>query len=184
MTEPSLPYTGPERRINTGATLTVQPVDPTVVTDYPHVTAAEASAGAELVTTVQKPISDVMEPILWTVHDEDSVARVEEIFAEQNLSCAPVMGSNGQISGMIGSAELALFHFENKNPKAVHAWEICRIKHFEVGPHDTVEEVAKQFTEHQVESVAVTESGHLLGVVTLKDVMKEILNVLPGDKTA
>ena len=181
MNDPSPSYSGPERRINTGATLTLEPVDPTVVGDFPRVTAAEATAAAELATTVHKPISAVMEPTLWTVHDEDSVARVEEIFTEQNLSCAPVMGSNGQISGMIGAAELALFHFENKNPNAVHAWEICRIKHFEVGPRDTVEEVAKQMTEHQVESVAVTEAGHLLGVVTLKDLMQEILNVLPSD---
>lgn len=174
-------YTGPERRLNTGVELTLEPQDPTIVTDQPRVTAAEAAAAADLVYTVHKPISAVMVPILWTVHDDDSVARVEEIFTEQNLNCAPVMGANGIISGLIGAAELAQFHFENKNPNAVHAWEICRIKHFEVGPRDSVEMVAKEMTEHQVESVAVTEFGRLLGVVSLKDLMKEILNVLPSE---
>lgn len=178
------PYTGPERRINTGVQLTLEPVDPTVVSDYPRMSAAEAHAAADLVSTVHKPISAVMVPTLWTVHDDDSVARVEEIFTEQNLSCAPVMGANGLISGLIGAAELAQFHFENKNPHAVHAWEICRIKHFEVGPRDSVEMVAKEMTEAQVESVAVTEFGRLLGVVSLKDLMKEILNVLPTDASA
>ena len=182
MNPSSLPYSGPERRVNTGAQLTLEPVDPTLVGPFPHVSAAEASAAAELVTTVHKPVSAVMAARMYTVHDEDSVARVEEIFTENNLTCAPVMGSNGQITGMIGAAELALFHFENKNPKAVHAWEICRIKHFEVNPNATLEEVAKQMTEHELESVAVTEDGHLLGVVTLKDLMQEILNVLPADK--
>ncbi len=39
-------------------------------------------------------------------------------------------------------------------------------------------------TEHQVESVAVTEAGRLLGVVRLKDLMQEILNVLPAEQAA
>lgn len=184
MNESAMPYSGPERRINTGLQLTLEPADPTVVGGFPGVTAAEASAGAELVSIVHKPVSAVMDATLWTVHDEDSVARVEEIFSEHHLSCAPVMGANGVISGMIGAAELAQFHFENKNPKAVHAWEICRIRHFEVSPDETVEAVAKQLTDHQVESVAVTESGRLLGVVTLTDLMQEILNVLPAEPAA
>lgn len=182
MSIPSMPYSGPERRV--GPQLILEPADPTVVDAHPRVSAAEAAAGAELVTTVHKPVSSVMEAARWTVHEEDCVARVEEIFTEHQLSCAPLMGANGAIAGMIGAAELAQFHFENKNPKAVHAWEICRIKHFEVGPEATVEEVAKHMTEQQVESMAVTESGHLLGVVTLKDLMQEILNVLPAAATS
>ncbi|QYF92719.1 CBS domain-containing protein [Massilia sp. PAMC28688] len=181
MNTAAMPYTGPERRLNTGLGLTLEPVDPTVVGAHAP---PMADGAAALVSTVHRPIAEVMEPKLWTVHDEDSVARVEEIFAEQHLSCAPVMGANGIIAGMIGAAELAQFHFENKNPKAVQAWEICRIKHFEVSPHETVEDVARQLTEHQVESVAVTEDGHLLGVVTLKDLMQEILRVLPADTPA
>lgn len=180
MSIPSMPYTGPERRLNTGLELALAPADPTVA----GVSAAEATAGAELVSTVHQPVSAVMEKTLWTVHDEDSVSRVEEIFSEHGLTCAPVMGANGLISGLIEAAELAQFHFENKNPNAVHAWEICRIKHFEVGPHDTVEDVAKHMTEHQVASMAVTEGGALLGVVSLKDLMQQILNVLPATPQA
>lgn len=178
MNIPSTPYTGPERRVNTGLQLQLEPADPTVV--GPQVSPADASAAAELVNTVHKPVSAVMLPNLWTVHAEDAIARVEEIFTEHGLAAAPVMGSNGLIVGMIGAAELAQFHFENKNPKAVQAWEICRIKTFEVEPDDTVENVAKLLTEHEVESVAVTHDGRLYGIVSLKDLMQEILNVLPS----
>lgn len=181
MNIPSTPYTGPERRVSTGLELVLEPADPTVVGEHAGLVAADVSAAAELVSTVHKPVSAVMDPRLWTVHDEDSVARVEEIFTENALTSAPVMGSNGLIVGMIGAAELAQFHFENKNPKAVQAWEICRIKTFEVSPGDTLESVAKLMTEHQVESVAVTEDGRLRGVVSLKDLMQEILNVLPPE---
>jgi CBS domain-containing protein len=142
---------------------------------------AEVALAAELVSTVSKPISDVMDQTLWTVHAEDSIDKVETLFASENLTSAPVVGSNGAIIGMIGAAELAAFHAEGKNARAVQAWEISRIKTFEVNPTDTVEDVAKLMTENKVENISVTEFGRLKGVVSSQDLLQELLNVLPAD---
>ncbi len=147
----------------------------------PEVTAADVAVAAELVSTVSKPISDVMEHTLWTVHAEDSIDKVEEILATQGLASAPVVGSNGAIVGMIGAPELVAFHAEGKNAKAVQAWEISRIKTFEVSPTDTVEDVAKLMTENKIENISVTEFGRLKGVVSSQDLLQELLNVLPHD---
>ncbi len=144
-------------------------------------TPAVVAAAVELVSTVHKPIAEVMDQTLWTVHAEDPIDKVEEFFAAQGLSSAPVVGSNGAIVGMIGAPELAAFHAEGKNPKAVQAWEISRIKTFEVNPTDTVEDVAKLMAENKVETISVTEFGFLKGVVSSQDLLKEILNVLPAD---
>ncbi len=144
-------------------------------------TAAEVAVAAELVCTVHKPIAEVMDQTLWTVHAEDPIDKVEAFFVAQGLSSAPVVGSNGAIVGMIGAAELAAFFAEGKNPKAVQAWEISRIKTFEVNPTDTVEDVARLMAENKVETMCVTEFGFLKGVVSSQDLLKEILNVLPAD---
>jgi predicted transcriptional regulator len=146
-----------------------------------HASAAEVAVAVELVSTVGKPISDVMEQTLWTVHAEDTIDKVEETFAAQGLGSAPVVGSNGAIVGMIGAAELAAFHAEGKNPKAVQAWEISRIKSFEVSPTDTVEDVAKLMTENKIENISVTEFGRLKGIVSAQGLLQEILNVLPHE---
>jgi predicted transcriptional regulator len=135
----------------------------------------------ELIATVSQPISSVMEQTLWTVHDENTIEKVEEILAEQGLTSAPVVGSNGAVVGMIGTQELVQFHAEGKNPKAVHAWEISRIKLFEVSPNDTVEEVAKLMAENKIEHISVTECGRLKGIVSAQDLLQEILKVLPDD---
>ena len=151
---------------------------------HPMPTSHEMSppAGAEaLVAQVSRPISEVMEQILWTVHAEDSIERVEQILADQGLSCAPVVGSNGAIVGMIGQSELAHFHIEGKNPKAVQAWEISRIKSFEVSPGDSVEDVAKLMAENKIENISVTECGRLKGIVSTRDLLQDILNVLPHE---
>jgi CBS domain-containing protein len=150
----------------------------------PLVEAAPMAAPAdELVAAVSRPISEVMDETLWTVHAEDSIERVEEILAEQGLTSAPVVGSNGAIVGMIGAAELVQFHTEGKNAKAVQAWEISRIKSFEVSPGDSVEEVAKLMAENKIENISVTEFGRLKGIVSTQDLLQDMLKVLP-DETA
>ena len=138
-------------------------------------------AAHELIATVSRPISSVMEHTLWTVHAENTIEKVEEILAEQGLTSAPVVGSNGAIVGMIGTQELVQFHTEHKNPKAVQAWEISRIKVFEVSPNDTVEEVAKLMAENKIEHISVTECGRLKGIVSTQDLLQEILKLLPDD---
>ena len=138
----------------------------------------------DLVAHVSQPISAVMDETLWTVHAEDSITRVEEILAEQGLTSAPVVGSNGAIVGMIGAAELAQFHAEGKNANAVQAWEISRITVFEVSPADTVEEVAKLMTENKIENISVTECGRLKGIVSTQDLLQEILKVLPDESSS
>ncbi|MES2320275.1 MAG: CBS domain-containing protein [Pseudomonadota bacterium] len=138
----------------------------------------------ELAARVSRPISEVMDLTLWTVHAEDSIERVEEILAEQGLSSAPVVGSNGAIIGMIGPPELAQFHIEGKNAKAVQAWEIARIKSFEVSPADSVEDVAKLMAENKIETISVTECGRLKGIVSTQDLLQDMLKVLPDANTA
>ena len=130
---------------------------------------------------VSRPISSVMDQTLWTVHAEDSIERVEEILAEQNLLSAPVVGSNGAIVGMIGAHELAHFHTEGKNAKAVQAWEIARIKTFEVSPGDSVEEVAKLMADNKIENISVTECGRLKGIVSTQDLLQDMLRALPDE---
>jgi predicted transcriptional regulator len=178
-----LPAIEPERLPEPGHKIELEPSPQNGVAhaEPEHVpTAAEVSVGVDMVSAVHKPISAVMEEKLWTVHAEDSIDKVEEIFATQNLTSAPVVGSNGAIVGMIGAPELAAFHAGGKNAKAVHAWEISRIKTFEVSPTDTVEDVAKLMTENKIENISVTEFGRLKGVVSAQDLLQEMLNVLPG----
>ncbi len=167
----STPELSPELSLDP---LPVAPRQDDNVDDVPH--PAEA-----LVAQVSRPISEVMERTLWTVHAEDSIERVEQILAEQHLSSAPVVGSNGAIVGMIGPPELAQFHIDGKNAKAVQAWEISRIKGFEVSPGDSVEEVAKLMAENKVENISVTECGRLKGIVSTQDLLQDILKVLPDE---
>lgn len=143
----------------------------------------EADSGGALASHVGRPIAEVMDQTLWTVHAEDSIEQVEAAMAAQALTSIPVVGSNGAIIGMIGAPELAQFLIDGKNPRAVQAWEICRIRSFEVNTADTVEDVAKLMTEAKVETISVTECGRLKGVVSTQDLLQDLLRALPDDTT-
>ena len=145
----------------------------------PVLDVVHAAPAEELAAPVNRPISAVMDATLWTVHAEDSIERVEQILAEQGLSSAPVVGSNGAVIGMLGSAELTQFHFDGKNAKAVQAWEISRITAFEVSPADTLEDVAKLMSDNKIENISVTEFGRLKGIVSTRDLLQELLKGLP-----
>ncbi len=144
----------------------------------------ETPSQSDLASRVGRPISAVMDRTLWTVHAEDTIERVEEILTQQNLASAPVVGSNGAIVGMIGPPELVQFHADGKNAKAVKAWEISRIRSFEVSPNDSMEEVAKLMAENKVETMSVTEFGQLKGVVSTQDLLQEMLKALPDEGQA
>jgi len=106
------------------------------------------------------------------VHAEDTIKMVEVMMHQEGLSSIPVMGSNGVIVGIIGARELAEFVAENKNPRVVCAWEVSRCTEFEVAPESTIAEVASLMTRDQVEYIAVTENGVLLGAVSALDILR------------
>jgi len=123
---------------------------------------------------LQQPISSVMTRNLRTVYAEDTVEIVEKTLKKLGYASIPVQGSNGIIVGMIGPQELAHFFSENKNPKAVQAWEISCCTTFEVSPDESIEAVSTLMTEKKVEYIAVTELGELIGVVSALDILEEI----------
>ncbi len=161
--------------------LTLEPIPEAMVyaPEIAEPALAQEPPEADLAAYMGRPISAVMDRTLWTVHAEDSIEKVEEILGGQNLKSAPVVGSNGAIVGMIGGQELSQFHSEGKNAKAVQAWEIARIRTFEVAPGDSVEEVAKLMAEHKVENISVTECGRLIGIVSTQDLLNDMLKALP-----
>ncbi|MES3025264.1 MAG: CBS domain-containing protein [Pseudomonadota bacterium] len=124
---------------------------------------------------VARPISFMMETNIKTVHAEDTVADVEQVLGANKFSSVPVVGSNGAIVGMISCQDLVMFHAEKKVAAAVRAWEISRINNFEVGPNASVLEVARLMIEHQVQHVAVTEHGVLLGLVSAIDFVEQLV---------
>lgn len=151
-----------------------------------HTSAESSKRGTAAVgePKISKPISSMMDHHLWTVDADDTIEKVEESMSGNQSRSVPVMGSNGAIIGIIGSREIAHFHFENGNSKVVRAWEISRCTMFEVSPDDSVENVSKLMTRNKIEYIAVTKFGALKGVVSALALLQAILQENADDAIA
>jgi CBS domain-containing protein len=122
-----------------------------------------------------RPISSMMETDILVVHDEDTVARVEQILSTHRFSSVPVLGAKDAVVGMICAQDIVAFHSARRMPAAVRAWEICRITHFQVGPDDSVIDVARLMLDNHIEHIAVTDKGNLLGLVSAIDFVEQLV---------
>ena len=97
---------------------------------------------------------------------DDSVAEVERLFADQNLSWAPVLEARRTILGVIAASDLLQFHAHGRDPVATRAWQLCTYKPVMVGPQTPLGEVARQMIERKIHHVVVVEGDSVAGVVS------------------
>jgi len=122
---------------------------------------------------MDKPISYMMTKTVQTANTEDTVERIEELLKLHGLSSMPIVDSKGALFGIISASDLLRFHSTGKNPKAVHAWEICTYKPIEVGPNTPVGEVAKLMVKNKIHHVVVSEDKVIQGFVSSLDFVEQ-----------
>jgi CBS domain-containing protein len=118
---------------------------------------------------MDKPISALMERNMTTVDVDDAVAKVEEVLNSHNLTCEPVLDSNGRCFGVISSSDLVRFYALHKNLKAERAREVCTHKVIEVCPDTSVEEAADLMVENKIHHIIVMENKVIKGIVSSVD---------------
>lgn len=120
-----------------------------------------------------KPISDMMTRDVWVVDTEDTVDKIDDIFALHKISSAPVMDASGDVFGIISAVDLLHFHAAKKNPKSVKAWELCTYRPIAVTPDTSAIEVAKLMVKNKIHHILVIEDGTLQGIVSSMDFIKQ-----------
>lgn len=121
-----------------------------------------------------------MNKSVWTVLENDSLQRVEELMSRHRLSSVPVVDERGGIFGIISSADLLRFREGRGNPKAAHAWELCTYRPIEVGASASALEVARLMIKHRIHHVVVTEKHKVVGFVSALDFVEQFLVNAPS----
>ncbi len=122
---------------------------------------------------MNRPISHMMTKTIWTVDTEDTVEKVDTVLTSHRLSAVPVVDAEGVIFGIISTVDLLLFHMANKNPKNVHAWEVCSYKPITVSPDTSSTDVANIMIKQRVHHILIVENGKLVGIVSALDFVKK-----------
>jgi CBS domain-containing protein len=133
----------------------------------------------------REPVKDIMTTNVFTVQENEKLARVIELFRKHKIRHLPVM-SGTKISGMISRTDInrltfgALFENQEGADEAIleilSITQVMTSKPKVVSINDSVKDVAEIFAKEEFHALPVVEGEDLKGIVTTTDVIKYLLD--------
>jgi len=115
---------------------------------------------------------------LLTVAPTDHVSRVLQILADKKIGAVLVMDGD-QMVGIVSERDCALkVALPGKRADDTLVSEIMTRAVISVDPKHTLEECIRQMNERDIRHLPVMEGGHIIGIVSIGDVSKEMLKQL------
>lgn len=130
------------------------------------------------------PVKDIMTSNVFTVQENEKLARVIELFKKHKIRHLPVLSGN-KITGMISRTDInrltfgALFENQEGADEAVleilSITQVMTSKPKVVTITDSVKDVAEIFANEEFHALPVVEGEELKGIVTTTDIIKYLL---------
>lgn len=121
---------------------------------------------------IEEPISSLMSAPVWSVGMDDSVAAIELLMTDKDLSWVPVVGPDGTAVGVVTRSDLLQFHHRGQDAAAVAAWLVCSYKPIGVDAATSIARVAQLMLERKAHHVVVTQRDSMVGVVSALDFVR------------
>jgi CBS domain-containing protein len=125
------------------------------------------------------PVSSLMQRHVRTADMDATVAQIESLLAEHNLSWLPVVGDQGDVLGVISQSDLTRFRTMLPDLATMRAWQLCTYRPITVSADAPADAVARLMVEHRIHHVVVIENERAAGVVSSLDLLR-LLN--PADR--
>lgn len=120
---------------------------------------------------MNRTIASLMNRQVHTVGPDDTLQAVEAQLVAHGLSWVPVV-DQGNVLGVISSADLLRQHAGGSAPPKASAWQLCTYKPVSVRPDATLSEVARLMVESDIHHVVVAEGKDIQGVVSSLDFVR------------
>jgi CBS domain-containing protein len=140
---------------------------------------------------------------LVKVPAEMSVRDLCNLFAEKNITGAPVIGANNKLVGVVSVSDIARSEaiielkgvldliFISASPEIKHEVErhlnenyaeprvkdIMTPKPITLNPDDRCEAAVKLMLDNKIRRVIISDNGKLLGIITITDILNLVLKV-------
>ncbi|HEX5422544.1 MAG TPA: CBS domain-containing protein [Candidatus Acidoferrales bacterium] len=115
-------------------------------------------------------IRDIMSKVVVSIRPEATMIEAVKVLTKHHLSGAPIVSAQGEVVGFISEPNLldVLFDKSIRNEK-VSDFMTCNV-HL-AHPDDSISTAASMFSIYGVRRLPVVENGHLLGVLTRRDLL-------------
>jgi CBS domain-containing protein len=153
-------------------------------------------------------VADAMTPDPVSVPPEMEVGDVAKVMVDKGIGGVPVVTKDGDLVGIVTESDLILQDSEVKFPSFVHfldgyifvpgavhkfeekfrkavaatAGEMMTEDVLTVAPDDKIEDVADLMTKKKMKRFPVVEDGRLVGIITMRDIVKLISTDTPVEE--
>lgn len=113
---------------------------------------------------------------IWSIEAEDPVLEAIQMMANKHVGALPVMRGLSLV-GIVSERDYArkvILHGRSSAETAV--WEIMSSPVITVAPEDTVHHCMQLVTERRVRHLPVIEKGKLIGMISIGDLVKAVID--------
>jgi CBS domain-containing protein len=112
----------------------------------------------------------------WFVKSDQTVLEALQVMAERNAGALLVV-DDGALSGIISERDYARkVALQGKSSETLPVREIMTDKVITVDPGRSVEECMTIMTESRIRHVPVLDAGAIVGVISIGDLVKEVID--------
>ncbi len=113
---------------------------------------------------------------IWSVTPETSVRAAAQMMKEKNIGAVLVMDENRKVKGIFSERDLARrVVAEGRDPETTSVAEVMTPQVLCIDPKATAEEVLAVMTERRLRHLPVREGDHLIGVISIGDAVKAVI---------
>lgn len=115
---------------------------------------------------------------VYSVRPEETVFHAIRIMKEKDIGAVLVMGE-GRLTGILSERDYARkAAFEGRDSRATPVHDICTRVVVTVSPETTVRECLQLMTDRRLRHLPVVEGDKVVGVVSIGDLVKWLINAL------
>jgi len=114
---------------------------------------------------------------VWSIGPDATVYEALTLMAEKDVGALLVLDNAGQLAGILSERDYARkIVLKGKTSRETPVREIMTEKVVWVRPDQTIEECMALMTNKHIRHLPVMEEGRLLGVISIGDVVKDIIS--------
>ncbi len=125
------------------------------------------------------PISSLLHhkgSTVWTIAPDATVFEAIKLMGAQNIGSLLVLSGDMLVGIFTERDYTRKIALQGKTSKETQVWEVMPKEIIFVRPDDSVESCMKLMTEHRVRHLPVVESGKVLGIISIGDLVNWIIS--------
>jgi CBS domain-containing protein len=114
---------------------------------------------------------DIMSGGTDCIGENETVTEAARRMAQLGVGALPICGDDDRLKGMVTDRDIVIKVIaEGKDPNTCKAGELAQGKPVTIGADDSLQELVRTMTEHQVKRLPVIDGHRLVGMVSESDV--------------